>query len=447
PAPVPVLDLTAEAETIAAQPDTNPAHPADPERVFYIPYTSGSTGRPKGTLVPHRAINGFFTDVHYATWGPDAVTLLHSALSWDGNLVEILPPLLTGGRVVVHTGTNRDPLTVAETVHAHQVTHLFLPTTAFNTIISTSPHLLAGVQQLIFGGEAVTVRHVRTALAELPATRLAHGYGPSECTVFATAHLVTPADLDRPTIPIGTPIGDRTVHLIDPDTGQVITEPGQTGEICISGPSLAHGYLNRPALTATHFRPNPGLTPNPEQDQEQDQGQRQGQRPRPGDTTPSSDTTASSATTNSDGITASPTGGRLYHTGDLATYTPDGLLLFQRRTDTQHKIRGYRIELTEIENVLTTHPRITHAAVTTHPDPTGTLRLTAYLTLKNTHTDGDGGGETLTATDIRTHLQPHLPDYMIPATYLPLTHLPTTHNGKTDRNALPPPHTLTPLPT
>ncbi|MFC3983412.1 AMP-binding protein, partial [Streptosporangium jomthongense] len=84
PAPVPVLDLTAEAETIAAQPDTNPAHPADPERVFYIPYTSGSTGRPKGTLVPHRAINGFFTDVHYATWGPDAVTLLHSALSWDG---------------------------------------------------------------------------------------------------------------------------------------------------------------------------------------------------------------------------------------------------------------------------------------------------------------------------------------------------------------------------
>ncbi|MEU1737656.1 AMP-binding protein, partial [Streptosporangium sp. NPDC020145] len=200
PALVPVLDLTAEAETIAAQPDTNPAHPADPERVFYIPYTSGSTGRPKGTLVPHRAINGFFTGVHYATWGPDTVALLHSALSWDGNLVEILPPLLTGGRVVVHTGTNRDPLTVAETVHAHQVTHLFLPTTAFNTIISTSPHLLANVQQLIFGGEAVTVRHVRTALAELPATRLAHGYGPSECTVFATAHLVTPADLDRPTI-------------------------------------------------------------------------------------------------------------------------------------------------------------------------------------------------------------------------------------------------------
>ncbi|MFI7539633.1 AMP-binding protein, partial [Streptosporangium sp. NPDC049376] len=259
PAPVPVLDLTAEAETIAAQPDTNPGHPADPERVFYIPYTSGSTGRPKGTLVPHRAINGFFTDVHYATWGPDAVTLLHSALSWDGNLVEILPPLLTGGRVVVHTGTNRDPLTVAETVHTHQVTHLFLPTTAFNTIISTSPHLLANVQQLLFGGEAATVRHVRTALTELPATRLANCYGPSECTVFATAHLITPADLDRPTIPIGTPIGDRTVHLIDPDTGQTITEPGQTGEICISGPSLAHGYLNRPALTATHFRPNPGL--------------------------------------------------------------------------------------------------------------------------------------------------------------------------------------------
>ncbi|MFD0890011.1 phosphopantetheine-binding protein, partial [Streptosporangium algeriense] len=174
----------------------------------------------------------------------------------------------------------------------------------------------------------------------------------------------------------------------------------------ISGPSLAHGYLNRPTLTATHFRPNP--TPTPGND--------------------------SSATT---------PGGRLYHTGDLATYTTDGLLLFQHRTDTQHKIRGYRIELTEIENVLTTHPRITHAAVTTHPDPTGTPRLTAYLTT----TQDDHNGQQLTATDIRTHLTPHLPDYMIPATYLVLPHLPTTHNGKTDRNALPPPHTLTPLPT
>ncbi|MFI7536670.1 phosphopantetheine-binding protein, partial [Streptosporangium sp. NPDC049376] len=212
-----------------------------------------------------------------------------------------------------------------------------------------------------------------------------------------------------------------------------------TGEICISGPSLAHGYLNRPALTATHFRPNPGLEP--------------GENPggATGESSANPDETVMASKTGD--TPASPTGGRLYHTGDLATYTPDGLLLFQRRTDTQHKIRGYRIELTEIENVLTTHPRITHAAVTTHPDPTGTLRLTAYLTLKNTHTntdadaDGGGGGETLTATDIRTHLAPHLPDYMIPATYLPLTHLPTTHNGKTDRNALPPPHTLTPLPT
>ncbi|WP_184724863.1 non-ribosomal peptide synthetase [Streptosporangium saharense] len=379
----PVMDLT----DLAAHPDTNPAHPADPERVFYIPYTSGSTGHPKGTLVPHRAIPGFFTNVSYATWGPEAVTLLHSALSWDGNLVEILPPLLTGGRIVIHTGPNRDPLSVAETAQAHNVTHLFLPTVAFNTIITTNPHHLAGIKYLMFGGEAVTVRHVHTALTELPDTRLIHCYGPSECTVFATAHPVTAADLNRPTIPIGTPIGDRTVHLIDVETGLLVTEPGEPGEVCISGPSLAHGYLNRPTLTATAFRPYAN--------------------------------------------------GRLYRTGDLATYTPDGLLLFQRRTDTQHKIRGYRIELTEIENVLTTHPHITHAAVTTHPDPTGTLRLTAYLTT----------AENLTATDIRTHLTPHLPDYMIPTTYLTLPALPTTHNGKTDRAALPPPHTLTPLPT
>ncbi|WP_344929932.1 AMP-binding protein, partial [Streptosporangium carneum] len=146
-------------------------------------------------------------------------TLLHSALSWDGNLVEILPPLLTGGRVVIHPGPHRDPLTVAETVHATGVTTLFLPTAAFNTIMSAQPELLRNLRCLMFGGEQVSPKHVRTALTALPDTRLVHCYGPCECTVFSTAHPVTPADLDRPTIPIGRPIGDRRVHLIDPDTG------------------------------------------------------------------------------------------------------------------------------------------------------------------------------------------------------------------------------------
>ncbi|MEV8639462.1 amino acid adenylation domain-containing protein, partial [Streptosporangium sp. NPDC051023] len=429
--PTPHLSLDDDATFITSHDPTNLGIAANPEDIFYIPYTSGSTGKPKGTLVPHRAIPGFFTNTDYATWGPDATTLLHSALSWDGNLVEILPPLLTGGRVIIHPGPERDPLTVAETAHTTGVTHLFLPTAAFNTIMSSDPHLLTGIRYLMFGGEQVSPKHVHTALTSLPGTRLIHCYGPCECTVFTTTHHVTPADLQRPTIPIGTPIGDRRVHLIDPATGHETTTPGQIGEIHISGPSVAHGYLNRPTLTATHFLPNPHTTTQ----------------------------------------TGTGTGAPLYRTGDLATHTPDGHLLFHGRTDTQHKIRGYRIELTEIEIVLTSHPRITHAAVTTHPDPTGTPRLTAYLTTtpnhpqhtehtkhtkntKNTRDTEQAGqagqaGDTpaLTATDLRTHLQTHLPDYMIPTTYLHLPAMPLTHNGKINRKALPPPHTCTPLPT
>ncbi|MFI9551182.1 non-ribosomal peptide synthetase, partial [Nonomuraea endophytica] len=217
---------------------------------------------------------------------------------------------------------------------------------------------------------------------KLPHTHLYNAYGPVETTVWATIHPITTHDLQRPGIPLGRPLGDRHIQLLNPDLTP--TPPGHIGHLHISGPALAHGYLNQPATTAQHFTPDP----------------------------------------------TGPPGSRRYATGDLAQHTPDHHLIFHSRTDTQHKIRGYRVELTEIESRLLTHPDLAQAVVTTYPDPTGTLRLTAYLT---TH-----GGRP-TPKQLRTHLEPHLPDYMIPTTYHFLDTLPTTHNGKINRKALSPP--------
>ncbi|MFI6541422.1 non-ribosomal peptide synthetase, partial [Nonomuraea sp. NPDC050547] len=362
--------------------DTNPNLPINPDDPFYLPYTSGSTGTPKATLVPHRAIPGFFLGAGYASWTPHTTALLHSALSWDLHLLEILPPLTAGSRLIIHTDPDTNPLTVAHTAHATHVTTLFLSTASFNTVITTQPHLLTNIYHLIFGGETAIPTHVATALATLPHTHLYNAYGPVETTVWAMIHPITPDDLDQPGIPLGRPLGDRRIQLLNPDLTP--TPPGQIGHLHISGPGLAHGYLNQPATTARHFTPDP----------------------------------------------TGPPGSRRYATGDLAQHTPDRRLIFHGRNDTQHKIRGYRVELAEIESRLLTHPNVAQVAVTTHPDPTGTLRLNAYLT---TH------GDRPTPDQLRNHLKPHLPDYMIPTGYHYLDALPTTHNGKINRKALQPP--------
>jgi amino acid adenylation domain-containing protein len=381
----PVLD--ARAAESGTWPSGDPGVPVGPEDVLYVPYTSGSTGAPKGTEVPHRAVTGFFAGEDYAYWGPGAVAVHHSALSWDGHILDLLPALLSGGTVVVFAGDAGDPWAVARDAAAHGATVLWLTAAAFNTIVDIDAEPLRGLKYLLTGGEALSPDHVARALRALPGTRIVNGYGPSECTVFSTVHAITAQDTDRPDgIPIGRQVGDRTVHLLDEDGAPVLD--GTPGELYVGGPGVAHGYLARPALTAEKFVPDP-FSPVP--------------------------------------------GARLYRTGDLAAKGPDGLLAFAGRIDDQVKIRGFRVEPGEVAQRLRRHPEVRDAVVVPRRDGRGQcLGLTAYAVPLDPDDPPSSAG-------LRASLRRELPSVMVPDAVVLMERLPLTPNGKVDKKALPAP--------
>ncbi|MFL5539811.1 MAG: non-ribosomal peptide synthetase, partial [Longimicrobiaceae bacterium] len=351
-----------------------------PDHLAYVIYTSGSTGQPKGTEVPHRAIPGFFRGVDYARFDREQVLLQHSSVSWDALTLELWPALLTGAKCVLYPGTSSEAGLLGEQIRAHGVTTLWLTSAYFNLIADSCPGILAGVSQLMVGGEAVSVPHVTRVLELHPQLRVVNGYGPSECTVFAACYPV-PKGFDAPALPIGRPIGDRRVYLLDRRCEPVPV--GVPGELCIGGPAVARGYLNRPGLTAERFVPDPFGEP----------------------------------------------GSRLYRSGDLARWRADGTLEFVGRTDAQVKIRGFRIEPGEIEARLAERPGVHEAAVLVREDAPGEKRLVAYVVAE----------ESVGADVLRAHLADRLPEHMVPAAYVRLDALPLTPHGKLDREALPAP--------
>ena len=240
------------------------------------------------------------------------------------------------------------------------------------------------MKQLLIGGEALSVSHVRRGLELLPGTRIINGYGPTESTTFTCCYPI-PRELPEGvvSIPIGRPIGNTQTYIVDEGLRPVPL--GVVGELYIAGDGLARGYLNRPDLTAAKFVPDP--------------------------------------------FAAEP-GGRLYRTGDLVRYLADGNIEFLGRKDHQVKLRGFRIELGEIESVLERHPRVKDAVVIVREDHPGDKRLVAYLTAPD--------GEVDTA-ELRHHLKGKLPDYMVPAAFVFLGSLPLNPSGKVDRRALPAP--------
>ncbi|MET0399317.1 MAG: non-ribosomal peptide synthase/polyketide synthase [Longimicrobiaceae bacterium] len=311
-----------------------PAAAVTPGHLAYVIYTSGSTGRPKGTEVPHRAIPGFFRDVGYARFDADQVLLQHSSPSWDVLTLELWPALLTGGKTVLYPGRTPELAVLGEQVRAHGVTTLWLTSTYFNLVVDSCPEILAGVRQLMVGGEAVSAAHARRALRLHPGLRLVNGYGPSECTVFAACFPV-PAAFDAHSVPIGRPVGDRRVYLLDRDL-----EPapvGVPGELYVGGPAVARGYRGRPALTAERFVPDPF---------------------------------------------SGEAGARMYRSGDRVRWRADGEMEFLGRIDQQVKVRGFRIEPGEVEIVLAEHPGVRDAAVVVREGASGEpgdRRLVAYV--------------------------------------------------------------------
>ncbi|MDE2036696.1 MAG: amino acid adenylation domain-containing protein, partial [Pseudomonas sp.] len=349
------------------------------ERVAYIMYTSGSTGTPKGVLVPHRGITRLVINNGYADFNAHDRVAFASNPAFDASTMDVWGPLLNGGQVlVIDHATLLDPGAFGRALKAGGATILFVTTALFNQYVQLIPDALAGLRILLCGGERADPAAFRSLLAQAPALRLVHCYGPTETTTYATTHEVQAIAADAESVPIGRPIANTQIHLLDAHLQPVPL--GVVGEICIGGHGVAKGYLNRPELTAEKFVDDPF-----------------------GD-------------------------GLLYRTGDLGRWSADGLLECIGRNDDQVKIRGFRIELGEIEARLATCSGIKDVVVLAREDAPGDKRLVAYYT-----------GEPLAIEGLRSHLLQHLPDYMVPSAYVPLEKMPLTANGKVDRKALPVP--------
>ncbi|MEM8534978.1 MAG: amino acid adenylation domain-containing protein [Chloroflexota bacterium] len=372
----PQLLLDADAVQITRQPTAAPAVPIHPEAVAYIIYTSGSTGRPKGVMIRHHSLTHL---LHWAHATYDHATLAGvlagTSLCFDLSVFELFAPLCWGGTVLLVASVLDLP--TAACPH---------PVTLLNTVPSAAAALLAqqqiphSVHTINLAGEPVPP-DLLTALLALPHVQQVYNlYGPSEDTTYSTAACLT---TDQSTaVPIGVPLPGTQLLLLDP--AGLPVPPGVVGEIYLTGCGLAQGYLQRPTTTASRFLPHPAP--------------------------------------------ASP-GQRLYRTGDLAHSRADGTLTFLGRLDHQVKVRGYRIELGEIESCLRQHPHVAEAVVVVQPGPTGDPHLVAYVC---------GPDEVpLLVAALRTHLQTHLPGYMVPSRIHPLTAIPRTPNGKVDRQQLP----------
>ncbi len=374
-------------EDLEANPTGFAAPALDGSALAYVMYTSGSTGTPKGVEITHRSIIRLVREVDYVAFG-DAPCVLHAApLGFDASTLEIWGALLNGGTVVIHAERIPTGRGLAQTIARHGVRIAWLTGALFNAIVDEDPRHLAGLDQLLIGGEALSVPHVRKALAALPDTAIINGYGPTECTTFAATYRI-PRDLpaDTRTIPIGKPIADTTLYVLNARGEPLPT--GVIGELHIGGAGVARGYLNRPELTAERFIADPFGVP----------------------------------------------GARLYRTGDRVRWQSTGVVEFVGRADGQIKIRGYRIETGEIEAALKNHPAVRAVAVIAREDRPGCKRLVAYYV----------EDAPVAAAALRAALTRVLPEFMVPALYVRLDALPVTENGKLDRHALPVPDTQRP---
>ncbi len=355
------------------------------EQLAYMMYTSGSTGRPKGIGIPHRAITRLVLNTNYVNLSTTDVVAHASNISFDAATFEIWGALLHGAQLVVaQKETMLSPVSLAALLRDEAISVLFLTTALFNQLASVGPNVFASLRYLLFGGEAADPRWVREVVVHGAPKHLVHVYGPTESTTFASWYPVVEVPMEAVTVPIGRPVSNTQLHLLDDYLAPVPV--GVLGELYIGGAGLARGYTKRPALTAERFIPDP----------------------------------------------YGPPGTRLYRTGDLGRYRPDGAIEFIGRRDQQVKIRGFRIELGEIEAALGTHPSVREGRVLVQ-GANGSERLVAYLVSATALPPEPG--------ELRDFLTERLPSFMLPTVYLWLDALPLTPNGKLDRAALPLPET------
>jgi amino acid adenylation domain-containing protein len=379
-----VIDLSEEAPVWRSLPETNleaDVGGVTPDHLAYIIYTSGSTGRPKGVMIEHQGLSNLtFAQIQSLTVGPDSRVLQYASYSFDASVFEITMALCRGAALVLPTrGATLVGEALLDAVNENGISHATLPPAVLAALPWSAG--LDSIRELVVAGEAMTGEIVR---CWSPGRRLINAYGPTEVTVWATMHECRGDEPEAP--PIGRPISNTQVYILD--TNGWPAPVGVIGELYIGGGGVGRGYLRRPELTAERFQPDPF-----------------GREP----------------------------GARVYKTGDLGRWLPDGKVEFLGRNDFQVKIRGFRIELGEIEAALREFPEVGQAVVIAR-DGEGEKRLAGYVV--------PAAGGSIDSTAVRKQLAQRLPDYMVPAAIVELNALPLTPNGKLDRKALPEPELI-----
>ncbi|NCS75868.1 MAG: amino acid adenylation domain-containing protein [Microcystis aeruginosa K13-07] len=386
---------------IAKQSTVSPLVEVDQHNLAYIIYTSGSTGQPKGVMIEHRSVVNYIltTILEYGITSEDQI-LQFSSICFDASVQEIFVSLLSGATLVLRTEEMlRSSEDFWQCCQKWQLTVLGIPTAYWHQLASeltpdTLP-ILSKIKLIVIGGEAIQpakVQQWQTVTGQYsPLPRLFNGYGPTEATIAATLSEFTSPTITN--IPIGRPLSNTQVYILDAFLQPVPV--GVAGELHIGGVGLARGYFNRPELTQEKFI------------YLENGGQLQGER--------------------------------LYKTGDLCRYLPDGNIEYLGRIDNQVKIRGFRIELGEIETVLSQHSAVKTAVVIAWEDETNQKRLVAYIIPQVEIISPQKEENSLNVTELRQFLKAKLPEYMIPSAFVILESLPLTPNGKTDYRALPTP--------
>ena len=378
-----LICLDADWELISQFSQDNPITDVQATNLAYVIYTSGSTGQPKGVMLSHSNLSNhmFWMQETFPLTKTDRV-LQKTPFSFDASVWEFYAPLLVGGQLLIaQPGGHTDSDYLLKTIAQQQVTTVQLVPSLLQMLLEQGGIENCQLLKRVFcGGEILPVALQEKLLSQLN-VNLCNLYGPTECCIDVTFWNCQ-REMYGQRIPIGRPISNTQIYILDSNLQSLPV--GIPGELHIGGAGLARGYLNRPELTQEKFIPNP-FSNYPDS--------------------------------------------RLYKTGDLARYLPDGNIEYLGRIDNQVKIRGFRIELGEIETVLKQHSQVQSSVIIDQEDTSGNKRLVAYIVPQKETTP--------TPNELRQFLKEKLPDYMIPSAFVIMESLPLTPNGKIDRRALP----------